>query len=323
MTVAHSLFGCCTCNPRLHVSAADACSQAEQFFREPATTKALYRYATASDELKHGWFAELNREYFEVHRVIGSTTSLLDVGVDGGGAAGGSATADDLPYPSDEFRKAADATFSILERVAHCALKLLLSERNMRDNGESNVASDVHSWSAGEDSHVYRVDDSSTRDSERKHLLGASHVAVDPQATAMSHAAVRRTLLDGMPVDAEEGALEAIEEIRCSAAGDGGRTVIQPEAGEVPRLRQQPSRSALSTSMFRIHQYNSSDESLRGSRVSAMQLALGLRRHLQGLLRRLPCHALLSTLVSGTTGGVCKRIFLGANMPLRTRSHSL
>lgn len=201
----------------------------------------------------------------------------------------------------------------MLEEVAHCALELLLSGRIVRDSGKSEVASDVHCWSAREDSHVHQIDDSSARDSERKHLLGASHVTLDSQVTAMSHAAIRRTLLDGMPVGAVADTPAVVEETRASDGGDGGRTIIHAEAGEVPRLRQQPSRSGLSTSMFRIHQYNSSEASLRGSRISAMQLVLGLRGQLQRLLRRLPCHALLSALFSGTTGGVLQAL---ASTPL-------
>lgn len=194
-----------------------------------------------------------------------------------GGAQGGVAT-DELPYPSGEFRTAADATYSTLEEVAHCSLQLLLPDGVVRQSTGSTDSGEGQNWSpggpnaTGEDSHIYRVDDDSARDSERKCLLGTSHLALNPTAAAMSHAAVRRTLLDGTSVDAEEGA------------------------------HVQTTPSTLSTSMFRVHQYNSSDEH---PRVSVTQLILGLRQQLQWLFRRLPFSGLVTTIISGATAGVC------------------
>lgn len=159
----------------------------------------------------------------------------------------------------------------------------------------SDVAGDVDSWTSGDSkaatnekeswvatsaetmsSNIYKMSDDDLSDSESQRLLDASHVALDSQGVAMSYAAVRRCLMDGVPISVEEGP--------------------QDSHGV----------SQLSTSMFRVHQYNSTDESLHGG-LSVTRLILALRQQLQQLFRRLPFYAIVAALISGTTAGTSSR----------------
>ena len=293
--------------------------QAEEFFRQPASSKASHRYGTERHDLKHGWFAELNREYFEVHRSI---------------VAGGSSPPEGrrLPYPSDAFRVAAEETFDILEGVAHRAMELLLPAAAAAAScGGGGAAADgtVHDEQAGRDPAMW-VDPVEAEDgggsgacvaaasddsmSERQCLLrGGSHATpADQQTAPMSHAAVRRTLLDGTPT-IESLPLDIASAVEAGAAGGpevGGQAWGRLRAGLGASSSSSSSSSSgaappqLSTSMFRIHQYNSSEAGLRGGRGHAVRLLGGLRRVAQGLLRRLPFHGIAETLVSGTTSGI-------------------
>lgn len=96
--------------PELLTAPAGVFAQGKEFFARPVSEKAGYRQGTKRDELRHGWFAEANRQYFEVHRSIGSTDESLP-----------------FPDPQNEgLCAAAVATFDMCEGVAHRALELLL-----------------------------------------------------------------------------------------------------------------------------------------------------------------------------------------------------